>query len=76
VQQKLKEVEAKDNIRNWKPPVDGNEIMQLFSLPPGKAVGIMKNRLKDAILDGEIPNKREEALQFLHALAASGALRE
>ncbi|MFN5306811.1 MAG: CCA tRNA nucleotidyltransferase [Bacteroidota bacterium] len=76
VQQKLKEVEAKDNIRNWKPPVDGNEIMQLFSLPPGKAVGMMKNRLKDAILDGEIPNKREEALQFLHALAASGTISE
>ncbi len=73
VQQKLKEVEAKDNIRNWKPPIDGNEIMQLFSLPPGKAVGMMKNRLKDAILDGEIPNKREDALQFLHALVASGA---
>jgi putative nucleotidyltransferase with HDIG domain len=69
VQQKLKEVEAKDHLRNWKPPVDGNEIMELFALPPGREVGLLKTRLKDAVLDGLIPNEREAALAFLYEQA-------
>ena len=62
---KLKEIEEKDHLRNWQPPVSGEEIMSLFNLPPCKKVGDLKNALKDAILDGVILNDREDALIFL-----------
>ena len=62
---KLKEIEEKDNIRNWQPPLSGEEIMSLFNLPPCKKVGDLKNALKDAILDGDILNDRDQALVFL-----------
>ena len=64
VQQKLKDVEERDSIRNWQPPVTGNDIMQLFGLKEGREVGIIKNQIREAILEGEIPNLREEALNF------------
>lgn len=69
VREKLKELEEKDKIRNWQPPVSGEEIMTIFNLPPCKKVGDLKNALKDAILDGVIPNERDSALEFLNTKA-------
>ncbi|MGY4539104.1 poly(A) polymerase [Mucilaginibacter sp. UYNi724] len=64
VQQKLKDVEERDNIRNWQPPVTGLDIMQLFGIGEGREVGIIKNKIREAILEGEIPNQREAAINF------------
>jgi len=64
VLQKLKDVEERDNIRNWQPPVTGLDIMQLFGIGEGREVGIIKNKIREAILEGEIPNNREAAIDF------------
>ena len=64
VQQKLKDVEERDKIRNWQPPVTGTDIMQLFGIKEGREVGIIKNQIREAILEGEIPNSRDEAIAF------------
>ncbi len=64
VQQKLKDVEERDNIRNWQPPVTGTDIMQLFGIKEGREVGIIKNFIREAILEGEIPNLREAAINY------------
>jgi len=65
VEQKMKEVEAKDQVRNFQPPVSGEDIMKAFNLTPCKEIGIIKSEIKEAILDGKIQNNREEAYDYM-----------
>lgn len=65
VEDKIRDVEERDRIRNWQPPIDGTEIMELFGIKAGREIGILKNALREAILDGLIKNDYDEALAFI-----------
>ncbi|MCF0202729.1 MAG: tRNA nucleotidyltransferase, partial [Bacteroidaceae bacterium] len=65
VREKLTDLKQKDYKRLLQPVIDGNEIMQMFNLKPSREVGILKQYLKDAVLDNQVPNEREPLLQLL-----------
>ncbi|NQZ35399.1 MAG: HD domain-containing protein [Crocinitomicaceae bacterium] len=69
VLQKLRDVEEKDRIRNFQPPVDGDEIMKTFDIAPCAEVGTIKSRIKEAILEGEIQNNHDEAFEYMLKIA-------
>jgi poly(A) polymerase len=76
VERRMKEVEEKDHIRNFQPPITGVEIIRMFNLPPSRIIGDIKERIKEAILEGEIKNDREEALALLMKIAQEKGLVE
>ncbi|MBP5241422.1 MAG: HD domain-containing protein [Bacteroidales bacterium] len=75
VRQKLIDLEERDRIRNFQPPVSGEDIMRTFDLPPCKEIGIIKDAIKEAILEGTIPNEREAALRLMFDEAAKLGLK-
>lgn len=74
VEKKMVEVEEKDQVRNFQPPISGDEIIKLFNLVPGRIVGEIKDQIKEAILDGVIRNDREEAFKYMVDIAQEKGL--
>lgn len=76
VRQKLKDIEEKDKIRNWQPPISGEEIMKTFNIPAGREVGVIKNAIREAILDGIINNDFDEAHRYMLEKAIELGLKD
>ena len=74
VEQKMAEVEAKDQLRDFQPAITGEDIMQTFNLPPSRLVGEIKTEIREAILDGKIKNTRESGYQYMLEIAQSRGL--
>lgn len=74
VRRKMKEIEEKDHIRNFQPPITGEIIMEIYGIPPCRTVGVIKEQIKNAILDGEIPNEYDAAYALMEKLAAEEGL--
>ena len=75
VRRKLQEIEEKDHIRNFQPPISGEMIMEIFALKPSREVGELKNAIKEAILDGVIKNDYNEAYAYMLGLADQMGLK-
>ena len=76
VRQKIKEVEERDQIRNFQPPITGEVIMETFDLKPCREIGIIKDAIKEAILEGEIANDYDEAYSYMLQKAGSLGLKK